>query len=357
MLAKVSRKALLEALAKMAGVIPKKHTLPIITNVSIEAKGEKITLTGTNLEVGVIAACRAEVEKAGSFCVSLVLLQGFLKLVKTDDLLLKVVKGELIIESGNYKTKLTIYSITDFPPVIEQPKSKLVRVVGLTKALYQVDYAMAKDDSRPVLAGVNMVQRGRGIELAAADGFRLAVTHLEASGKLPQSVVIPRKAVETLQKLNVIVADIRLHYREDTPTMLHITSDNGDTVIITQLVQGTFPDYPQLIPKNRTVMSVDKKELQDAVKTVSVNSVSGIVRLKCKKMALLVEGKGEEATTSLTLQASGSIKKAFNYKYLLDTLTRMPDLLTMASQPSPGSPVVLKNNGSTHVIMPMHVEW
>ncbi len=263
----------------------------------------------------------------------------------------------------------------DFPliPKVDGGITTKVEVEALRQAITKVVFAAATDDSRPVLAGVDAQFDADNLTLAAADGFRLAVNKLHLAGTVSQKleVIIPARA---MAELNRLMAD-----GEETieigvsPGKTHALFRFKNAELVSQLIQGSFPQYSQLMPqgyKTRTV--VDVAELLKAARMASIfaRDGSGIIRIVVTPGSgsapgkMVVAARSEEIgdnTAEIGVTVEGEeARVAFNAKYLIDVLGVIREPRVALETTSPASPGVLRPVGSDdyiHVIMPMFVQW
>jgi DNA polymerase-3 subunit beta len=277
------------------------------------------------------------------------LLEAFLKAVKAETVSLSLAgQNDLKIEAGA-NTTLEGYAAEDFPPV-PGVKGKAVEVTGLANGLKQVSYAMAKEESRPVLRGICFTPNNGRIALAAADGFRLAEITVKAKGQLEQ-VIVPSKAVCLIEKL--MPGKVSIHRGEDTISFI------GEGLVLTaRAIAGQYPNYRQLIPKNGSPITVDSAALKDALDVVSITLPdNNAVRLQARRHNLIVSTKNEEkGETEAKVPARGKIRAAFDIYYLKDLLAKTSGPITLRTT-NAQSPGVVKHKGTIHVIMQMFVQW
>lgn len=349
MRATTQRMALLETLGKVKSAVPGKHLLPVCTSVLIRAADGQVTLTGTDLEVGVTGSCKANITRQGAVCVPPRDLEILLRAVKTETVSLSLVgKNSLKVEAG---AAITIegQESRDFPTV-PGVKGKAVEITGLASAMKQISYAMAKEECRPVLTGVCFTPDKGRIALAAADGFRLAETTVKAKGQWEQTIV-PGKAIKLIERL--MPGKVSLHKGEH-----HISFVGEGLVLTARLIEGTYPNYKHVIPKNGKPLTVDSAALKDALKVVMATKPSrNIVRFRTKQANLIVSAKADEKSEiTVPVPAMGKAKMAFDGNYIKDVLARTSGPVTLRTK-NAQSPGVVKQNGTIHVIMPMNVEW
>ena len=248
-----------------------------------------------------------------------------------------------------------------------------MEVEALRQAINQVVFAAATEESRPVLTGVCTQFEGNALTLAAADGFRLAVFKMPIKDKVKEKmeVIIPAR---TLAELNRLISDqeeaviITLN-----PNKSQVLFRLKSTELVSQLVQGTFPNYSQLIPKSyNTRVMVNVADFLRATKTASIfaRDGSGIVRLVIASGSgnepgkLAVSARSEEIGDDVgeidAIVQGEEAKIAFNGKYLTDVLSVLQEEQVALETTNPSSPGLIRPVGTdnyTHVVMPMFVQW
>jgi len=341
MRATTQRGALLETLGKVKSAVAARHTLPVLGAVMIRAGGGQLTLTATNLEVSLTAFCKATVTRQGAIAVLPKTLEAFLKAVKSETVTLSLVNNKLLRVEAGAVTTLEGFEAQEFPD-----------------ALKQISYAMAGDDSRPVLKGVCFTPDKGTVVLCAADGFRLAETKVKAKGSIEQTVV-PSTAVQLIEKL--MSGKVSIHRKKENgqsdkyPTISFV----GDGLVLTAMaIQGTYPNYKQVIPKNGSPVTMDSKALREALNLVSITLPdNNVVRMQSQRGNVILSTKNEErGETQVKVPAKGKVKMAFNSEHLKSLLSRTSGMVTLRTT-SAQSPGVVRRNGTIHVLMPMCVEW
>lgn len=247
MKATIDRKTLAKALTAAYAAVPKRRsTLPALEGFLLRAENHHLTITGNNLEQAVICRVPATITKVGSAVVPAKALLGTITNSKEDSVALSVTGKALQVTAGRATSKLEGSDPKDYPPVPRAPRS-MKPINGLLEAMHQVAFAAATDQSRLVLTTVAIMPTDKGTDVATADGFRLAVHSLK--GKYPKALV-PRETVLLAHKLLQGQDDVRMAVSEGSPPRLFFQA--GDTTIVSQLVEGTFPNYTLLIPKDGT---------------------------------------------------------------------------------------------------------
>ena len=352
-------------------------TLPITQHVLLATDGSRLKLSATNLEIAITTWIGAQVEEEGEITVPARLLTEFVSSLPHDSVELQTTaQGKGVeLKCARVEAHINGSDANDFPPIpsVEQGIGVQVASKALREAIHQVVFAAATEDSRPVLTGVNMELDGERLTLAAADGFRLAVHHTTLAQPVsePFSVIIPAR---TLQEVE------RLLDEQDETVDLMVTPQKSqalfkmkDIEVVSQLIQGTFPNYSQLIPQEHTTRAVvGLQELQRATRTASIfaKDGGGIIRLQLIPgqggMAgrLVISSRAEEVgdnTGDVEAQIEGDEGKiAFNSRYLAEVfavLDKEQVALEMSASSSPGLVRPVDGDNYIHVIMPMFVQW
>jgi DNA polymerase-3 subunit beta len=326
--------------------------VPVCQSLLLRAGEGRLTATANNLESCLTGSCEAKVTRAGAVCVMPKPLESLLKAIKLDEVILsKEGKARLRVKAGATSVTLDGFEAGDFPPTPKVKKGKAVEVPGLVKTLAEVDYAAATEDTRPVLSGVCLSPANGKVELAAADGFRLAIVSAKAKGQLPRQIIIPLGAVRLVRRLmpdNMVIRD------DGT----NVAFEGNGLSLVVRPIEGTYPNYQQLVPKNGSILKVDAEQLREALRLVTaIEPDGGIIRLQTKRKALLISAKNEErGQVETKVPAQGKVKIGFNAKYLRDLLARVDGEINLRTT-SPQAPGVVRNNGTTHVLMPLFVQW
>jgi DNA polymerase-3 subunit beta len=354
-------------------------TLPITQNVLLSADRSQLKLSATNLEIAISTWIGAKIEEEGAITVPARLLTEFVGSLSQDriDMSLSESSTSLHVSSGRFVANVNGAKAEDFPPIpsVEEGVAARVDPQSLRAAINQVAFATASEDSRPVLTGVKVEIDGSKATFAAADGFRLAVHHADLLEPVVESVavIVPGR---TLREINQLIS---LSSTEEpveimvTPQKSQIMFRLKNIEVVSQLIQGSFPNYGQLIPDGYTARTVvNLQEFQRATKSTSIfaRDGSGIIRLQMTPGEsgiggqLLVSARGEElGENEGTLEASvegEEGKIAFNSKYLAEALAVIDKSEVALEITNSSSPGVLKPVGSdnyVHVVMPMFVQW
>jgi DNA polymerase-3 subunit beta len=365
---------LAKGLSIVGRAVATRSTLPVLSNVMLATDGSRLKLSATNLEIGIVCWVGAKIEEDGSTTVPARLLTDFVNSLPPEriDMELAVRTQTLNLKCARFEANIKGIDAQEFPliPTAGEDSKISLDPSMLRQMVDQVAFAAATDESRPILTGVLARFQGAQLTLAAADGFRLSVrtAHLSEPVSEPVTVIVPARALAELS---------RISGEQEQPIEITITPARNQALfhmtnvdLVSQLIEGNFPDYNQIIPKSyatRTVVSTS--DFLKAVKTANIfaRDAANIVRVE------IVPG-GELAPGRVTLTATSAevgdnvgeidaviegekMEVAFNAKYLIDVLSVVDAAQVALETTSASSPGVIKPVGSedfTHVIMPMH---
>jgi DNA polymerase III subunit beta len=373
-----------KGLSIVGRAVASRTTLPITNNVLLVTERSRLKLVATNLEMAVSCWIGAKVDEEGAITVPARLLTEFVSSLpnkksgkkgeeedETVDINLSAPTKTLGLKCARFEARISGVDAKDFPPIpkVEGGITTKIEVAALRQGIKQVVFAAATEESRPVLTGVDARFEGNTLTLAAADGFRLAVYKLPLLNAVSQSteVIIPAR---TLIELNNLISDLEPVEITANPAKGQMIFRLKNIELVSQLVQGTFPNYSQLVPSNnntRAVVAV--ADFLRATKTASIfaRDGSGIVRLMIspgEPGKVVVSARSEEIGEDVgeidaTVQGIES-KIAFNGKYLSDVLSVLRESQVAIETTSASSPGVIRPMGADnylHVVMPMFVQW
>jgi DNA polymerase-3 subunit beta len=384
---KTAQEKVLSALQSVAGIVERRHTLPVLANVLIRKTDGQIELTASDLEIQV----RTTVDlggDAGHFATTVGArkLIDILRSMPSDQIVsLSASQNKLTLQGGKSRFTLQTLPSDDFPLVQEAPDfGPMFSVPQKTlKALIdQVHFAMAVHDIRYYLNGILFVAEGKSLILVATDGHRLALAQATLDNDIPkQEVILPRKTVLELQRL--LKSDGKTDAKGEAKAEQKDGQDTADNPIemrfagnqakfsfsgmefVTKLVEGKFPDYNRVIPKNHKnhvtlgraplLASLQRAAIltSEKFKGVRVNIEPGTLRIASSN------AEQEEAKEELEIDYSGdSIEIGFNVTYLIDALSNMSvDMVKLELQDTNSSALltVPDQPGFKYVVMPMRI--
>ena len=373
-------------LAIVGHAVANRATLPITQNVLLSSDQGMLRLSATNLEIAMTTWIGAMVEEEGATTVPARVLSQFVNSLRSDriDLNLEEDSHQLQIKSGRSQANINGTEAAEFPPipVMEDAVTARAGSKELRTAISRVALAAATEESRPVLTGVEVRLRENAFTMAAADGFRLAVHHGTLTQSLPEemSVIIPAR---TMNELNRLLAG-----RDETveimltpqakQIMFRVQGDNDTVELLSQLLNGTFPNYDQLVPQSRTTRAIlDSQATLQATRTAAVFARDGsdIIRMHLTPHEddqtpggrLLIAARSEiigdeQDELDLAELEGEEVKIALNSNYLRDALSALGRDQQVAIETTTSSnPAVFKpvddSDKYVHVVMPMFVQW
>ena len=368
------------ALADVGRAVASRTPLPITSNVLISTDGGRLKLSATNLELTITTWIGAKVEEEGVVTVPARLLGEFVGSLPSEEVHLVGAPGgkSLNVTCARFQANIAGTDPEEFPPTptVDDGFEVNIGTELLKQAIDGVAFAAATEDSRPVLTGVQIEIKDGGLVLAAADGFRLAVHETKLADEVPESsaIIVPAKSLQEVS---------RLASGKDYPVKIKVNEGKTQVLfqfetatVVSQLIQGTFPNYSQLVPKEHvSKTTVDVGEFARATRAASIfaRDGSGIVRLQTSEGeedgigGLSVSARSEEVGDNegeITATIEGDPAKiAFNSKYLTEVLGVLGHGMVALETSSPSSPGVLRPISSSedvsyvHVVMPMFVQW
>jgi DNA polymerase-3 subunit beta len=369
---------LAKGLAVVGRAVATRSTLPILANILLQSDEGRLRLAATNLEIGINCWIGARVTEEGSITVPARLLTEFVNSLPTGqiDMELSERTQTLNLKCARFEANIKGIEAGEFPDVptaqsIGTGERLHLRSDVFRRMIDQTAFAAATDESRPILTGVLTQFHQGGLTLAAADGFRLAVATADVGTDLDQSVgvVIPARALTELNRVSGEHQDpIELII---PPSRSQILFHMTDVDLVSQLIEGSFPDYKQIVPKGHSNQAVvSTQELLKAVKVAFLfaRDAANIIRLKILPGGeltpgqLIIAGNSAELGDNVgELDASiqgDEIEIAFNARYLIDALAVMGTEKTSLETSTPSSPGVVRpvaGDDYLCVIMPMHI--
>ena len=360
------RNALLAALTAVVGVVERRHTLPILSNLLLEKKGSKLTVLATDLELQVSTQLDAQAGEDFAITIAARKLFDIVRaLPDTAKVKLDTKDSQVVVSAGKSRFTLQTLPAADFPRVetgaglgeaIRLPQKTLKRLLQL------VQFAMASQDIRYYLNGMLLVLDGKQLRVVATDGHRLsyAETELETEAAA-REVIIPRKTVVELSKL---LSDV------DDPVELRIGANQvtitlPGTELVTKVVDGKFPDYQRVIPVSQPRhLKANRQSVMQALQRAAILSNEKFrgVRLVMSENTLGIvcnNNEQEEAADEIEVSYNGDpLDVGFNVTYLLDGLGAVnTDEITL-SLGDANSSMLLTSEGEAgfkYVVMPMRI--
>ncbi len=361
---------LLDELALTQGVVERKTTIPILSNLLCEAKGDRLTITATDLELSIRTSCEAKVKKEGAGTIPAKKLLELVRLLPDEEIRFKLLENhwvQIVCDHKAYKmvgmSKDNFPAIPTFPhPLVKIPAKMLGGLIAKTA------FAISMEESRYTLNGGLLILKPDTLAMVATDGHRLAVAEIDHKFTGLNSEVrllVPKKAMVEVQRLAMEAGDDgQIEFARDEN---HLFFQVGGRLLISRMLTGQFPNYEAVLPRenNKTVV-IERSELNDAVRRVAQLADQ---RSHAVKFAVAREGVEISASSPEYGEAKETIEKeykgdplqiGFNAQYLLDFLSAAaegPVSLELKDEQSAGQmrPLADEQYRYRYVIMPMRI--
>jgi DNA polymerase-3 subunit beta len=359
------RENFLDPLQAVIGVVERRQTMPILANVLINAKGNNVSVTATDLEVEMVASSELVAKQDGEITVPARKLLDICKALRDgSEIDLSVSGDKATIRSGRSRFTLATLPAADFPLVedIDSKQSITVPQRDLKRLLDRTHFSMAHQDVRYYLNGL-LLEMGDGkLRAVATDGHRLAMCQIDAESSEDgtHQVIVPRKGVLELQRLLGDSGDVSIAIGNN-----HIRAEVGAIRFTSKLIDGRFPEYQRVIPKRSgEVIGADREELRHALHRAAIlsNEKYRGVRLELGENILKIQAHNpeqEEAEEEIEVQYAGAdLEIGFNVNYLVDALGALDGEEANLQINDPSSSCLIWNDGTEgceYVVMPMRL--
>jgi DNA polymerase III subunit beta len=365
-LKQIPRDALLRPLSAVSGIVERKHTLPILANVLLEQKNERLHVTATDLEMQITAVADVAGKEGQATTVGARKLQDLLRALPDDAQITVDASGSrMTVKAGRSRFNLQTLAASDYPRISigqEQLQSITLPQRDFRSLLKLAEFAMAQQDIRYYLNGMLVVVEGKTLQVVATDGHRLSWASLAIEGEYPRAeVILPRKSVLELSKL---LAD------DEAPITIDILANQarfrfGNVELVSKVVDGKFPDYNRVIPSGHgKKIELERETLLAALQRAAILSnekfrgvrlVLGDNQLKI----LCTNSEQEEAEEELPVAYDGEVLDiGFNINYLLDVLSNVTsEKIHVAFGDANSSALVTlpERDDYKYVVMPMRI--
>ena len=326
----ITRQNLHSGLASVSASIPSKTTLPVLSNILFQAENGSVWMSGTDLDVAVRIKVPADVRQEGSLTAPGKKLQDITKELPDQPVELATMGSQLELKSGRGHFKLNSLPADEFPTLPEVDFDEGWRVTGtdVNRLIHHTSFAVSNEESRPILNGVLWELRDGAMRMVATNGHRLARMGVPAESGDTSSAdfIVPPSALQQVQRL----------FKKDEVLEVarsgnHLGFRAGAAEVYTRLIEGTYPNYDQVIPRdNDKVATVDKKELESAVRRMAVVASDQTHRIRLKfesgrlHLSVLTPDLGEGQDELEVGYEGEEIEIGFNANYLLEVLRYMP---------------------------------
>jgi DNA polymerase-3 subunit beta len=360
-----TREDLLSPLQSVIGVVERRQTMPVLANVLMSARDDRLSITGTDLEVELMATSSVSVQAGGDITVpGRKLLDIFKALPEKTSVTVSTEGERLSLKAGRSRFTLSTLPAAEFPLVdeINAQQTLTVSQGEFRRLIDKTHFSMAQQDVRYYLNGMLLETEGKSLRAVATDGHRLALceTELTARAKNAQQVIVPRKGVLELQRILGTEGDLELAVGTN-----HVRAQVAHVRFTSKLIDGRFPEYGRVIPANPTkLVEADRDVLRAALQRTAIlsNEKYRGIRLVLKSDLLTLQAHNpeqEEAEDQIEVTYKGDeLEVGFNVNYLLDALAAIDTDKVEIGLTDANSSCLIRSPGTTaarYVVMPMRL--
>jgi len=353
-------------IAMVSRIVPSRSTLPILSNILFSTENGRLKIASTDLEVAITTYIGVKVEKEGSITIPAKLLTDFITTNKDKNIILETKDNTLFLKSEKHQAHIKGINAEDFPsiPKLKKNNAFILKSQILKKAFSQVIFSCSIDESRPVLNGIFFKVENDILKIVATDSYRLAEKTIKLTSKLENNfnVIIPQKsAIELIRILPDQDEDVEIIVGEN-----QIQFSFSLTEFVSRLIEGEFPDYTQIIPKEITTnIEISTQELTSSIKMASFFAYESAnnIKINIKKESLEIIAVspqlGDNLSTLSAKISGGETEIAFNAKFMLDFLNGFNEENIKIEVADKLAPVIfksIKNNDYIYIIMPLRIE-
>lgn len=350
---------LFKAASTISKIVSSKPQLPILSNILLKAEKGKIVFLATDLSISMGLAVGGKIEEDGEISIPAKEFSALISQLAAGKVDLSSEKESLSVKSGSFNARLVGISGKEFPK-IEPPSGQGLEIKAgdLSFLLKRTIFAAAKDESRPVLAGIKLIIAEKGeIKMMATDGYRLSIATAPAGGGKEEALIIPARFLSEADKFSD-AGKINLNLGQSGE--VGITGEKG--WLSGRALAGDFPPAEKIVPELFDLsISINRPELERAVKVAAIfaRSAANIIKWEIKSGKLKISANspqiGENETT-LEIDGKGEGEMAFNGRYLLDYLGSTDEETINFNMVDSLKPGVFKSKNYLHVIMPVRVQ-
>ncbi len=368
---KINRSTFFKTLSHLQGIVDKKNSLPILSNILIEAKNNELKLSSTDMDISIIEKIKCNILEDGSTTINSQILYDIVrKIDETSEIEIISNNGKLLtLRADGSRFSLACLPKEDYPIIDQENSGTNIKINSkiLFKLIDKTKFAISNEETRYFLNGlyfnISNETNNNVVTLVGTDGHRLAKfsESIEANGDQMSGVIIPKKTIHELSKLlSEIDYDIPISISSNK-----IIFKIESITFISKLIDGSFPDYKRVIPKdNNNTLKINRETLLSAVDRVSTiaNEKSPVIKFKLLKNILnlnTINNESSSASEDLNINYSGEeIEIGFNSKYIMDIVNCLEDEEISIKLKDNTSPIIAVENSNAnlvYVLMPMRV--
>ncbi|HBF12579.1 MAG TPA: DNA polymerase III subunit beta [Deltaproteobacteria bacterium] len=362
---KITRENFLEGLGKTQGVVEKKNTMPVLSNILLEADKKGLTISATDMEVALVFTSAAQVIQPGKITVSCRHIYDIVREINQPEVVVSLKQGNrLEVKAGTSVFNIPGLEANEFPaiPTVEKTSVEVSCDVFLNM-IEKTSFCMSTDETRHNLAGIHLEkEKGGAIRMVATDGHRLSLVDQDfgSEGLDDVNVIIPRKGIGELKKMVSQEGCFELAVDKR-----HLCARKGNETLYARLIDGEFPDYGRVIPnKTGSLVSIPRQDFIGALRRVSLlsneRSRGVVINLSPGHLEVFINNPDlGEAREEFKIDYKGEkLGIGFNARYFLDVLNAMKDDMVILGVQNELAPCVIKSekdHGFLSVIMPMRI--
>ena len=360
-----TREEILAPLQSVIGVVERRQTMPVLANVLLSARENRLSITGTDLEVELVATSKVTVEQSGDVTIpGRKLLDIFRALPEKTNVTLSSEGERVSLRGGRSRFTLSTLPAAEFPLVDDINAQQTVEVsqAEFRRLIDKTHFSMAQQDVRYYLNGMLLETEGKSLRAVATDGHRLALCETELAARVValQQVIVPRKGVLELQRILGAEGVIELAVGTN-----HVRAQIGDIRFTSKLIDGRFPEYGRVIPASPSkIVEADRETLRQSLQRTAIlsNEKYRGVRLTVKPDLLTIQAHNpeqEEAEDRIEVSYKGDeVEIGFNVNYLLDALAAIETEKVEIGLTDSNSSCLIRAPGTVntkYVVMPMRL--
>lgn len=370
----VLRENLVKALSLVGRSIATKPQLPILSHILLQAGDNTLTLSATNLEIGVSTSVGAKIEKTGEVAIPGKLLTEFISTLPSsiDKITISLEGTTCTVKTPRTKASFAIGAASDFPPFPSvEPEGKMLPFEKLKDTIMRMVFAASTDDSRPVLTGIRLktIQEGsiHMLALSATDGYRMSLENVKLAKDIEEmNIILPASSLSEIVRIAGEVKTKEVGFAI-IPKKNQVVFFLETVSIFTRLIDGEFPPIERVIPQSFKTRAVfETEQLLSAVKTAALfaRGAANIVKMSIAKDGVRLSANAPQVGSNEDMVEAvvegEDVEMAFNYRFLLDVLSHFPEKQIVLESSGALNPGLFKPQGGSstflHVIMPVRVQ-
>lgn len=364
MIFKCEKQKFLEGISIVQKAITGKSTMPILEGIYIKANNSGLTLIGSDMDVSIQTIVDADIIEDGSIVIDAKIFGEIIRKLPNSTIKIETIENQLIKITCEKSVFDVVYMNTNEYPELPQINENLKISVNqniLKNMIKGTSFAIAQDETRPILQGILFEVKNKNLNLVALDGYRLAIRSEFLDSDMDIEVVIPGKTLNEVSKILEDIDDIV----DITFTDNHILFNLEKTKIISRLLEGKYINYNSLLPQeHKLLVNVNRQELQNAIERASLMAKDGntnLIKLDFKQDNLIITSNSQlgKVREEIEIKLQGEeIEIAFNSRYLLDVLKNIEDDDVLMKMTSGITPCVIEekdNENSKYLVLPVRL--